>query len=364
MVELADIVRAAGPEVCARLAALPSQRRALECILQCRTPALGGEVYACDHCRALHYSYHSCGNRHCPKCHGQQTAEWLEKQREGLLPGPYYLLTFTLPAELRAVARSHQKAVYASLLRSAAAAVQKLCADPRWLGGQPALLGVLHTWTRALLYHPHAHFLVSAGGLSPDGQRWMEPPNPRFFLPVRALSKIFRAKFRAALARAGLLGQVPAQAWRRNKKWVVHAQPAGTGEQVLEYLGRYVFRIAITPSRLESLEEGQVTFRYRDNRTQQMRRVRLPSADFLQRFLQHVLPKGFPKVRHYGLAGAACAARRQQARALLVSRRSAPAAAPPDSPPAAAPPHTPCPNCQQGCLVWLGQLRPRKKIPP
>jgi hypothetical protein len=154
--EVADIFRAAGPEICAQLAVLPSQKRAVQAILQCRTAELGGEVYGCLQCGELHFSYHSCGNRHCPKCHGQQTEQWLEKQRLRLLPCPYYLLTFTLPAELRALARSEQKLVYGVLLSAAAASIQKLCRDPQWLGAQPALLGVLHTWTRAMLYHPHA----------------------------------------------------------------------------------------------------------------------------------------------------------------------------------------------------------------
>lgn len=145
MLEVADILRAAGPEVCEQLAALPSQKRALQAIQKCRTPALGGQVYGCEQCGALHYSYHSCGNRHCPKCHGQQTERWLEQQRARLLPCPYFLLTFTLPSELRALARSHQKLVYGLLLNAAAATIQKFCADPRWLGAQVSLMGVLHT---------------------------------------------------------------------------------------------------------------------------------------------------------------------------------------------------------------------------
>jgi len=227
VLEVADIFRAAGPEVCARLAVLPSQQRAVQAIQQCRTAALGGQVYGCDQCGALHYSYHSCGNRHCPKCHGQQTERWLERQRINLLPCPYYLLTFTLPSELRRLARSEQKLVYGLLLKAAAASIQKLCADPQWLGAQPSLLGVLHTWTRAMLYHPHAHFLVSAGGLSADGQHWQPAKHPKFLLPVRALSVLFRAKIRDGLKAAGKLQQVPAQAWKQ--KWVVHAQHAGSG---------------------------------------------------------------------------------------------------------------------------------------
>jgi hypothetical protein len=378
MLEVADIVRAAGREVCTRLAVLPSQQRALPAVLQCRTEALGGQVYGCDQCGALHYSYHSCGNRHCPKCHGQQTERWLEQQRARLLPCPYYLLTFTLPSELHALARSKQRLVYGLLLSAAAASVQRLCADPRWLGAQPSLMGVLHTWTRAMLYHPHAHFLVSAGGLSADGQQWMPAKHPKFLLPVQALSQVFRAKIRDGLKAAGLVLQVTPKVWRR--KWVVHAQHAGSGHKVLGYLGRYVFRIAITNSHLESLHDGRVIFRFRDNRSQQIKRVDLPVAGFVQRFLQHVLPKGLAKVRHYGLSGAACGQRRARACALLQS--SAPVSLSDSSPVIASRASPPaqttllCPYCRKGrlhCLGelvppdglrWLGQLLLLKKIPP
>lgn len=367
MLEVADILRAAGPEVCARLAVLPSQKRALQAILQCRTAALGGQVYGCTDCGKLQYSYHSCGNRHCPKCHGQRTERWLQQQHGRLLPGPYFLLTFTLPAELRALARSQQKLLYGLLLHTAAASLQKLCADPKWLGAQPALMGVLHTWTRAMLYHPHAHFLVSAGGLSADGQRWVPAKHPNFLVPVRALSVIFRAKVRERLKRAGLLPHVPATVWKQ--KWVVHAQHAGSGQKVLDYLGRYVFRIAISHSRLETLEPGQVTFRYRDNRTQQLKRVGLPVQEFIQRFLQHVLPRGFTKVRHYGLSSSAAHPRHGAALALLQTASpplppdppSAPAKQPSPQPP---PPLARCPHCGTGRLVWLGQILPSRKIPP
>ena len=367
MLELADIVRAVGPEERARLAALPSQKKALQAIEQCRTSALGGQLFRCDHCGAEHYSYHSCGNRHCPKCHGQQTEGWLEQQRGRLLPCPYYLLTFTLPAELRPLARRQQKVLYGLLLQCAAASLQKLCRDPQWLGAQPSVLGVLHTWTRAMAFHPHAHFLVSAGGLSADGQRWLEPKNPQFLVPVRALSVIFRAKMRDALKARGLLTSLP-PFWQ-SKKWVVHAQPAGRGEKVLEYLARYVFRIALSNSRLERFENGQVTFRYRDNRTQEIKHLTLPAADFLARFLQHVLPKGFAKVRHYGLDSSANQSRHQQAERLL---EKPPAAAPELAQPLPAQDGAPtqdptnplqrCPYCRIGHLVLIAELP--KKIPP
>jgi hypothetical protein len=364
VLEVADILRAAGPELCARLAVLPSQKRALQAIQQCRTAALGGQVYGCMDCGKLQYSYHSCGNRHCPKCHGQRTERWLQKQRGRLLPCPYFLLTFTLPSELRALARSQQKLLYGLLLNTAAASIQKLCADPQWLGAQPALMGVLHTWTRAMLYHPHAHFLVSAGGLSADGGHWVAAKHPNFLVPVRALSVIFRAKVRDRFKRAGLLRHVPAKVWKQ--KWVVHAQHAGSGQKVLDYLGRYVFRIAISHSRLETLEQGQVTFRYRDNRTQQLKRVRLPVQDFVQRFLQHVLPRGFAKVRHYGLSSSPAGPRHVAALALLQT-----VSPPPPDPLSANQPRRQqteqmarCPHCGTGQLVWLGQVLAARKIPP
>jgi hypothetical protein len=364
--EVADIIRAAGPEVCARLATLPSQRRALQALLACRTAALGGQVYGCEQCGARHYSYHSCGNRHCPKCHGQQTERWLEQQRARLLPCPYYLMTFTLPAGLRVLARAHHKLVYGLLLQAAAASIQSLCADPRWLGAQPSLLGVLHTWTRAMLYHPHAHFLVSAGGLSADGQQWQAAKQPRFLVPVRAIARLFLAKVRDGLRYAGLLPHVPAAVWCQ--AWVVHAQPAGRGQAALDYLARYVFRIAITHARLEALENGCVTLRYRDYRTHQIKHVRLSAEEFMQRFLQHVLPKGFPKVRHYGLASGACRKRRAAALTLLQSTPPATGperrTCPPPACPSAPEPLWPCPRCRTGRLRWLGLLLPAKKIPP
>jgi Putative transposase/Transposase zinc-binding domain len=366
MLELADIVRAVGPQERARLALLPSQQRALQAIVQCRTAALGGDLYQCTHCGRLHYSYHSCGNRHCPKCHGQQTQAWLQRESRRLLPCAYDLVTFTVPAELRALARSRHKLFYGLLLKCAAASLQKLCRDPQWLGAQPSLLGVLHTWTRALLYHPHAHFLVSAGGLSADGQQWVEPKNAAFLVPVQALSRIFRAKLRRALKDQNLLSAVPREAW--TKDWVVHIQHAGRGEKVLGYLARYVFRIALSNSRLERFENGQVTFRYRDNRTQQLRRVCLPAVEFLRRFLDHVLPKGFAKVRHYGLASTNNQARQAQALVLLEKLQAAgtPSSQPsaPSTPtPAATQPLRRCPYCGIGQLEWADEIR-RPLIPP
>jgi hypothetical protein len=253
---------------------LPAHRRVLDDLVACRPAALGGHVQAWDHCGARQYSYHSCRNRHCPKCHGEQTRRWLDRQRARLLPCAYFLLTFTLPGDLRTLARAQPKRVYGVLMRAAAAALLTLTADPRYLGARPGVLAVLHTWTRAMLYHPHVHMLVTAGGLRGTDQTWVRPRHAAFLVPGRALARLFRGKVRAGLRKAGLLEPVPAAVWRQER--VVHVQPAGTSEKVLEYLARYVFRIALVNSRLERFEDGQVTFRYRDGRTSLLQRCWRP----------------------------------------------------------------------------------------
>ena len=276
MLEVADIVRRHGTALRAYLGdrLLPSQARALRDLVACRTAACGGQLTQCTACGRQVYRYHSCRNRHCSKCGGDQTARWLERHRARLLPCPHYLITVTLPAVLRPVAFGHQAVVYSALMRCAAAALQTLAADPRYVGTQVGCIAVLHTWTRALRYHPHVHLSVTAGGLSADRTQWIAPRHPAFLVPVQALSVIVRAKMCAALNQAGLLPEVPSAVW--TTPWVVHAQPAGTGARVLEYLARYLFRVAISNSRLEQIDDDQVTFRYRDTRTQETRRATVP----------------------------------------------------------------------------------------
>ena len=297
MREVAEIFRLHGESFRAEHALSPWQLKAMADIEHCRTAHFGGHLERCDRCGYEHYSYHSCRNRHCPKCHGEQTAAWLEKQRARLLPVDYYLLTFTLPASWRPLAQRQPRPLYGLLLTTAVAALQKLARDPQWVGGTLPVLAVLHTWTRALLFHPHVHLLVPAGGLSPEGN-WVPARHPNFLVPGYALSPVFRAQFRAGWDRLGLL-EAQDPAWEQD--WVVHGRHAGSGEKVLDYLARYVFRIAITNSRLERVENDQVTFNYRDNRTQEPRQVCLSAHQFIERFLQHVLPKGLVKVRTYGL---------------------------------------------------------------
>ena len=300
MPELADILRLHGPAYLAKHHArlLPSHRRAIQDITACRTTALGGHLYRCPQCQQDHYQYHSCKNRHCPKCQHEQIEHWLAQQRALLLPVGYFLATFTVPRGLRALARSHQKVVYDLLFRASQQALQALAADPRYVGGTLGLLGVLQTWTRDLRYHPHVHYLIPGGGLAPDGHTW-HPARSTYLLPEKPLAEIFRAKFRDLLKAAGLFPQAPATVWRQ--AWVVDILAVGSGEAALKYLAPYVFRVAISNRNLLALQDGHVTFRYRDATTKTSRTATLPAETFIGRFLQHVLPRGLQKVRTYGL---------------------------------------------------------------
>jgi len=264
---------------------LPSQRTAIRAIEHCRTEDLGGQVYRCAACGETRYSYHSCRNRHCPKCQHEQTEEWL-----------------TLPSELRDLAYRHQKLIYHLLFHASSQAVQKLARDPRLIGGQIGLVGVLHTWTRNLIYHPHVHYLAPAGGLASDGQTWLKARHN--FLPAKALSLIFRAIFRRALQKTNLFTQVSPKVWR--KKWVVHCKPVGNGQAALKYLAPYIFRVALSNRRLircvdtGDITTSQVTFSCRSSDDGQLKRCSLSAEKFIQRFLQHILPHRFVKVRYYG----------------------------------------------------------------
>jgi hypothetical protein len=301
MTELAEVFRHYGSQYRAKFGhkMLPSHRRAMRAIERCRTPALGGHIYTCEACGESQYLYHSCRNRHCPKGQNDKAQQWLQKQQDLLLPVSYFLITFTLPSELRRVVRSHQKLVYDLLFRVSADAMQHLAGDERFVGGQMGMVGVLHTWGRNLSYHPHVHYLVPGGGLAADGQTWL-PARKNFLLPVKALSKIFRAKFRDALRKTApdCFADVPAKVWQQ--EWVVHCQPVGQGRTAVKYLAPYIFRVAISNNRILNTANGKVTFRYRTSDTGQTKTCTLPAQEFIRRFLQHVLPKGLVKVRYYG----------------------------------------------------------------
>jgi Putative transposase/Transposase zinc-binding domain len=303
MVEVADIFRLHGPAYRAKFRDRmpPSHLRAMEDIESCRTEALGGQLYFCDQCQERLFSYHSCRNRHCPKCQNNQANDWLENQRNLLLPVGYFMVTFTLPEELRSLARSHQRVIYNSLFRASSEALLELASDPRFVGGRIGTLGVLHTWTRDLFYHPHVHYTATGGGLSADG--WWRTSRQDFLVHVKPLSILFRAKFRDLLKQTDLFRFLDPQVWR--KDWVVHSQPVGSGEAAFKYLAPYIFRVAISNRRILALEDGQVTFSFKDSATDQTRFSTISAEEFIRRFLQHVLPKGFVKVRYYGLLAAA-----------------------------------------------------------
>jgi hypothetical protein len=250
MTTLGEIFRRYGSAYRARFgrSLSTSQQQAMQAIEACRTEALGGHIYSCPSCQVTRYSYHSCRNRHCPTCQQDATQAWLAEQHALLLPVPYFLVTFTLPAELRAIARQHPETLYPLLFRTSAAALQQLAQDPRFLGGQIGMLGVLQTWTRDLRYHPHVHYLVPALALTPDSKRWLVG-KPDFLVHVKPLGELFRAKFREGLRQTPWAGQVNARVWA--KSWVVDCRPVGSGTSALKYLAPYIFRIALSNNRTE-----------------------------------------------------------------------------------------------------------------
>jgi hypothetical protein len=361
---LADIVREYGPAYLEKYAErlLPSHRRALQDIAQCRTAALGGHVYSCDQCHVTHFQYHSCQNRHCPQCQHQQGQVWLDEQRAALLPVPYFMVTFTLPAAVRALARRHQVVIYNLLFRSSAEALQELAWDPRFVGGQMGMIGVLHTWGRNLSYHPHVHYLVPAGGLSAKRDRWL-PARRNFLIPVKAVSRLFRAKFRDALKKAGLFDLVPSEVWQQS--WVVHCKPVGTGERALRYLAPYIFRVAISNRRIVNVADGKVTFRYRASDTGISCLCTVTAEEFLHRFLQHVLPRGFVKVRYYGLFSPTLRHCLPVIRLWLGAPEPQQASVPETDAASSLPLHPAprCPTCGAP-LRWVQELRPRSRCPP
>lgn len=331
---------------------LPSHRRAMNDIIACRTPALGGSLYHCTSCERKHYSYHSCGNRHCPTCGNDAATQWA-RSCSALVPRvPCFLMGVTVPHELNHLIRSHQKELYRLMFTASSAAIKKLCADPRHLGAQPGMLGVLHTWARDMGYHPHVHYLIPAGGIDARG-KWVPTRYRDFLVPVKALSPIFRAKFRDGLKALGLFELVPPEVWE--KDWVIHCKPAGQGPELIRYLARYMYRVAITNKRILRLQDERVTFSYQPVGTKLWKTMTLPALVFMARFLQHVLPKRFAKIRYYGFlhprAREKLAAVRKQLRL-------------PVTLPVVEEPPTPmlCPHCQTPLLL-IETLR-RSRAPP
>jgi hypothetical protein len=362
--DVADIFRAHGPAYRLNRAGHLSlgQLKVMSAIEACRTAQLGGHVERCEDCDLVRIAYNSCRNRHCPKCQGAAAQRWLEARQSELLPLAYYHVVFTLPASIGDIAFQNKAVVYDILFRAASQTLLTIAADPKHLGARIGLTAVLHTWGSALTHHPHVHCIVPGGGLSADGLGWVSC-RPRFFLPVRVLSRLFRRLFLDQLAAAhaerrltffgDLAGLDDRAAFRahlaplRRAEWVVYAKrPFAGPASVLAYLARYTHRVAISNSRLVSMDHTAVTFRWKDYRAAgQARRklMTLAPGEFIRRFLIHVLPTGFHRIRHYGLfANAARAANLARARALLQAHPPSPADTEPHA--AVAPAKT-CPCC-------------------
>jgi hypothetical protein len=366
--EVADIVRTYGTAFVQQhrrwLTAL--HLKVLRAIVACRTAALGGHVEQCDSCGQRAISYNSCLNRHCPKCQAAARQTWLAERSAELLPVPYYHVVFTLPHVLAPLALQNKALVYGLLFRAAAETLLQIAADPKHLGAKIGFLAVLHTWGQTLLHHPHLHCVVPGGGLSPDHRRWI-PCGHKFFLPVKVLGVVFRGKFLHALERAfrkhklTLAGQlIPLQSptdfaallrAAAQRKWVVYAKrPFAGPAQVLTYLSRYTHRIAIANSRLIAMAEGMVTFRWRDYaHGHQTRTMTLQVDEFLRRFLLHVLPASFVRIRYFGLL-----ANRHRARLLNLCRSHLRTSAPP---PVVGPTHR-CQHCRRGTMRLVETLSP------
>jgi len=303
MGRLGDIFRAHGPEYRARFAEDMSldQLRAMFAIEACHTPAAGEALWRCPRCGKRHFTFVGCGNRHCPACGNTRAEQWLRKHCALLLPGVvYYLITFTVPAGLRRAIRSHPRELLELLMRLSADTLLDVCANPKWFGATPGLTALLHTWTRQYWYHPHVHFIGTGGGINARGE-WVEAKHD-FLVPVHALSPVFRARFRDALLDQypEIFATIKRSVWKE-KKWVVHSKPVGAGEKALRYLARYVYRVVLSERAILHHTSSLITLRYRKSKTNQPRTMRLAPHEFIRRFLQHVLPSGFRKVRYFGL---------------------------------------------------------------
>jgi hypothetical protein len=333
----------------------PAHARAAQAILRCRTVEAGMVYYRCGECGKMEAAPISCGHRACNGCGQHKALQWEARQKSRLLPVPYHLVTFTVPSEFRNLFRSHQRLCYDLLFRESAGALSDLAADPRHLGGQIGMTGVLQTWTRDLRYHPHVHYLVPGGAISATG--WVRPKNPEVFVPVKPLAVRMRNRFRAARKTADfkLYLTIPHDAWC--KPWNADARPVGSGARAFDYLARYVQKTALDAARIGTITDQTVSIGFTDRESSQARTVVLSGEAFLRRFLQHVLPRGFVRVRHFGYLSAAACGSYQRVRALL--RAGAVRLLLPETPP-----HC-CPACGLEAMQFLFVIRPGQcRAPP
>jgi hypothetical protein len=306
-----------GPQYLALYGAQMPQihKKVIQDITDCRSGSFGTLIYGCYDCHSLHFVSCCCGNRHCPNCQHDKMAKWLDKQMAKLLPAHYFLLTITVPQELRDLVRSHQKITYDALFSCAHEALKKLARDNRFIGSsQIGYLAVLHTWGGMLQYHPHLHLVIPGGALSEKNDQWL-PSRQDLFVHTKPLALIFQAKFRDAMKKAQLLDKIDPCVWKQ--QWVVDSQAVGYGQNCLRYLSRYVFRVAVSNNRIKSIENHVITFQYKDRRKNKWKTMALDAMEFIRRFLQHVLPKGFMKIRHYGFLNPNCSLPIEQIRELI-----------------------------------------------
>jgi hypothetical protein len=335
-----------------------NHRKAIEAIVGCRTAACGVTVYDCEECGETHHFFRSCGNRHCPSCQHQKALQWMGRQLERALPGHHFMATFTVPEEIRPFIRSHQKEAYGAMFKASSETLKKLSLDDDYIGGDaPGFFGVLHTWGRTLTFHPHIHYVLPGGAFSTEDGQW-HPSRINFYLPVKAMSKIYKAKFRDLMISQGLFDQIPSEVWK--KDWNVNVQAVSDSGQTIKYLSRYVFQVAISDYRIVKVEDGQVTFRYRKPGGSRDRLMTLNAMEFIRRFLQHVLPSGFMKVRYYGFLNPNSAVKLDVVRCAIELYNAFEA----ETPEAALEPVKPlyCPNCggrlKYQCSILPFQMPP------
>jgi Putative transposase/Transposase zinc-binding domain len=348
MITMSDIFTTYAPEYIERYPNLPaSHQKAIDALCRCRTGAYGYSLYACASCGHHHHIAHACGNRHCPQCQHQKAAQWLHNQLDKQLPGAYFLITFTVPEALRPFCRSHPRLAYQSLFSASSQALKRLAKAPRFIGTTlPGFTGILHTWGRQLQYHPHIHYIVPGGGLSQDREAWL-PSRANFYVPVRALSPIYRALFKQEMRTAGQLEQIAPHVW--TTPWNVHSQANPNGATSFTYLAPYVCKVAIANRRIVGLQDRIVTFTYRKPGSTRLRTTRLDVFEFMRRFLHHVLPAGFMKVRHFGFMNANCRIKTDTIRQMITSQTGA--ALEPPRCIATTPAQVTCPNCGAPLIV-------------
>jgi Putative transposase/Transposase zinc-binding domain len=385
--EMADVFRRHGQAYLERHSVPLEHRRVMNAVALCRTAALGGHLEQCSHCGREHPCYNPCSNRHCPKCQSLARAQWIEDRTSELLDCPYFHAVFTVPEQIAAIALQNKRTVYGILFRAASSTLLTIAADPQHLGAQIGFFAVLHTWGQNLLHHPHLHCVVPGGGLSPDGSRWISS-RPGFFLSVRVLSRLFRRLFLERLQRAfdagelRLAGALESLAgpdrWDsylapvRSTEWVVYTKPPfGGPAQVLDYVGRYTHRVAISNNRIRDVGDGHVSFQWKDYRDGNRQKLMTLEADeFIRRFLLHVLPQGFQRIRYYGFLG-----NRHRKEKLELCRKCLAMPEPVPQPEALADyrdrvEQAPgislrlCPVCRQGTMIAIRVLAPQIQRSP